>query len=224
MFVNFYYDRIRIFTDIPKEGLLALIDIEELRKHAGKVEIGEAFPPARIHGYKGRIELSQASDKAIEVLQSYSLERHTISYIEVTKDIVVNNDHDAQKYKQAFQDNHYLRWGKGCFSIGSTHYMGKEQGKKRGIYLVCYTPVNGKCGNQHVVHMEFKILNMINVKRKLGVNTIYDLGRAEDHFEVLANKYIVRAEVNLKRVKKHFPYIKTSNVSDFIDFISGLKQ
>ena len=72
--------------------------------------------------------------------------------------------------------------------------------------------------------MEFKILNMINVKRKLGVNTIYDLGRAEDHFEALANKYIVRAEVNLKRVKKHFPYIKTSNVSDFIDFISGLKQ
>jgi hypothetical protein len=156
---RYYYDRIRINTVISKEDLLDMIDTEELEQYAWRVKICNSYKMTnRIHGYQGRIELFQATDEAVKVLQRYGLERHGVSRLEVARDRMCNNSLVTAKYRQMFQDSHYLKWGKGAFPIGTSRYFGKEMGKQRGMYMLCDLPPRGKLGDTNIVHVEFVLI------------------------------------------------------------------
>lgn len=121
-------------------------------------------------------------------MKVYGLEKHTISYIEIARDLVCNNSLASNRYRLAFQHDHYMRFGKDCFSFSGTRYIGKEKGKNCGIYAVCYNPDKIKCGNKFVVHVEFRVQDIKNIKKMLGIDPLDDLGRAEDHFTMLSNQ------------------------------------
>lgn len=220
----YYYDRIRIYSSIPADGLRELIDIRELREHTTKIEIGDSHGWMQMRGYPGRIELNQATDKAIKLLQKYDFDNHSVTRIEIARDLICNNRMSAQRYCSAFQNCHYFKWGKGSFKIGNTMYMGKEEGIKRGIYLSCYIPEKVKLGNKTVVHSEFVILRWINVSKKLGIDSLYDIENAQYYYNLLKEKYIVQAEVNSRRLEKHFPNTTIRCIPDVIDFIKHKKE
>jgi hypothetical protein len=225
---RYYYDRIRINTELPLEALDGWFSTGEFYHQRPacirRIEIGEASELAQKYGYRGRIELYQATDKAVELLQQYGLERHSISRLEIARDRVCGNSLSARKFRQAFQNLHYVKWGRGGFGIGTSQYMGKEYGEERGMYVLCDKPRWGKLGHNHVVHIEFVFRRSRAVQDRLGVKTIYDLGRAEENFTHLSNKFIIRASVKHSRVQKHFDGIGDVTLPEFVELLSTEKK
>lgn len=203
---RFYYDRIRINTFMELEDLEALIDTKAFRRfeHARTIKLNYASRVAKRAGYRSRVELYQATEAGIELLKQYDLGQHGVSYLEIARDRWCRSEGSTRRRRESFQERHYLRWGPTYWDRGTTRYWGKAEGKNRGLYLVCDLPPHGKFGDHYIVHVEFRLCGKASVRHKLGVQTLYDLGPAEDSFKLLENKYLVKAEVNQNRVRKHF--------------------
>lgn len=222
----YYYDRIRIHSILDNKTLSQLIDTGLFKGHCKKIIIDKASNLLRMRGYYGKIEIYQATDEAIRILQGYDILKHVISYMEVTGDLVCNNDLMANKYKQLYQWSRYLKWGKGAFSIEDTDYIGKLYKIKRNFYVRCYVPAedNIKLGHRDVAHVEFSISKWEIIKRKLEISSIYDLTNADNYYRYLTDKYIVKGTLNKVRIQKYFPDFIVKYINEFIPVLAWKKN
>jgi hypothetical protein len=220
---HFYYDTLRINTILSPETLKELIDTKEIVQHVRKIEIKNASQFAKIHGFKGCIVLSQASDKAITILQRYDLDKHSIVRIEVARDLRCNNFLSRDKHLGAAQHLHHMKYARERFDYKTSTYIGKKKGKKTGTYTIIYPP-KIKCGEKNRVHSEFVLQGNKNILKKLDINSIYDLGKAKDHYHQLDKKFIIRGEINHKRFNKHFPDIKIKDIRELAEFLLKRKK
>lgn len=203
-----------------------MIDDGKLLQHCQKIKIFEASTLAKMHGHEGTIILYQATDKAIEVLKESGFGHyfHAIRRIEIARDLIFNNSLSTGRYLRALQNTYYVRWGKDVFSIGKTQYIGKEWGKKRGMYVSCYDPGVKKFGMNHNVHTEFRLIGKTVIMDKLKVATINDLQSADVTFKMLADKYLMRAVINKDRFKIYFPDNDVDNFPELIDIVKREKD
>lgn len=222
----YYFDRIRIHSSIHYKVLSQMIDTEELKGQCREIIINKPRTILNMRGYYGRIELFQATDEAIRMLQRYDLGRHTISYVEVDRDRVCNNSLASNKLKEVFQSMHYLKWGKGAFTIGDTGYIGKGYGMRRNMYVRCYVPTEDKIklGNKDVVHIEFSLYSWDRIKSKFGICSIYEMPSAEHCYRSLADKYLVKGTLNQSRMQKHFTQSTAKNVNEFVPVLAEKKK
>lgn len=225
--IKYYHiDRIRISTKIPVRMLKIMIDKNLFKNSCKDIVIGRAYKMSRIHGYKSRIEIYQATDEVIKLLQTYRLGKHTISRIEIAREIVCDSLDTALDLSRKFIKYHFLKWGKGCFVISSTGYIGKREGIHKNFYVICYVPRKGKekLGVEYSMHNEFVIIGWENIRKKLNIGTIYDIIDIEQCYNELSNKYLVEASPNFNRIKKSFENKIINNVSDVIMLISNEKD
>lgn len=203
-----------------------MIEDGKLEQHCHEVKIQKASPYAKIQKHEGSIILYQATDQAIEVLneKGFSNYPHSISRIEIARDLIFNNSLSAGKYLRVLQNTYYLKWGKDIFTIGKTKYIGKEWGKPRGMYVNCYDPGVKKFGMNHNVHTEFRLIGQPVIRDKLKVDTINDLRPAEETFAMLEKKYLVRAVINQDRFKIYFPDAEVDNFKDLIEIVKAKKD
>ncbi|NTW87788.1 MAG: hypothetical protein HGB26_01385 [Desulfobulbaceae bacterium] len=226
MFTAHYYDLIAINSLLCKEKLRLMIEDGKLEQHCHEVKIQKASPYAKIQKHEGTIILYQATDQAIEVLneKGFSNYPHSISRIEVARDLIFNNSLGAGKYLSALQNTYYVKWGKDIFAIGKNKYIGKEYGNRRGMYVSCYDPGVKKFGMAHNVHTEFRLFGKGVILDKLKVDRINDLQSAEDTFNKLADKYLMRAVTNRDRFKIYFPEAEANNFEELIEIVKGAKE
>lgn len=219
-----YFDLLRINTEKTVDELIELKGIHKLRNFVDDIEIYEANELLKINNWNGCLVLHQATDEAILHLKRLNLGRTTISRAEVAKDVPFDNREDAEAYIKEFQENHYMRFSTGNMRCGNTLYMGKEEGELSIIYNVSYVPVKPKLGRINVAHIEFVIHFNKNVKRILKIKDIYDLRKAEEHFNELYEKYIVRTKVNRNIFKKYFPNDNASNMEELVSVVTNKKN
>lgn len=214
----YYYDRIKIHSSIHYKALRQLIDTKEFKGQCKKIVISKTNNLLKMRGYYGKIEILQATDEAIRILQRYDLLRHTIGYVEIARDRICFNHFLARKLKQIFIHIHYVKYTKGIFSIEETDYIAKKYGEKKNVYVRCYVPEsdNIKLGNKVVMHVEFTLHGWRTISSRLGIRSIYDLTTAEQCYRILDTKYLVRGTLNQARVRKHFPESDAKYISEFI--------
>ncbi|MBV5329712.1 MAG: hypothetical protein JZU65_19150 [Chlorobium sp.] len=172
------------------------------------------------------IEIFQATDEAIALLQKYRFGKHRITRIEIAKDIICNSRQEAKQLCDEFIRTHYLKWGKGYFPISSTGYIGKREGIPKNFYVVCYVPKEGKekLGHKYLRHTEFVILGWENIKNKMDISSIYDIENVCNYYDDLEKRYLVKTTANVKRIKKHFPNTEVRYVNEAIELISNEKE
>lgn len=214
----YYYDRVKIHSSIHHKALSQLIDTEEFKGHCKNIVISKANDLLKMRGYYGKIELSQATDEAIKILQKYDIHKHVISYAEFARDRICFNHFLAMKLKQIFVHSRYVKYTKGMFSIEGTDYLAKIKGKKKNLYVRCYIPEpdNIKLGNKVVVHVEFTLHGWRTISSRLGISSIYDLTTAEQCYRILEDKYLVKGTLNHTRIEKHFPESEARYINEFI--------
>ena len=223
--INYYFDRVRInlFTDL--DMLKDRINQNILEQYCEDVKIEEPYYLAKKWGYRSKIELFQATDEAIQYLQSCGLERVAkISRIEITKDEVYEDKETAEEVRDLFQASTYMK-RKNCIYICSgTTYIGRPEHKWPNLYFLSYVPEETKLGFMDVWHREFVIKTWGRIKSKLNIETLNDLRTAQEHFEELEQEYIVQKELNRKRIAKHWPQKQFKNLAYFVEHLSQEKE
>lgn len=219
-----YFDLIRINTEMSIDDLIDTVDIHNLRRFVDDIEVYETNELLKMKNLTSCLALHQATDEAISYLQGLVLGRSTIPRIEVAQDIQFESKNEADTYIKEFQENNYMRFSTGNMRCGNTLYMGKEEGEQSTIYNVSYVPVKKKLGKINVAHIEFVIHLNRNVQRILKIKNIYELRSAEEHFNELYDKYIVKAKINKNRFNKHFPSCKANNIEELVSVVSGKKN
>ena len=234
----YYFDVITINTIIPPKALREMQLFKELHPHIGNWIVWtwkKDQKPRRFQGYRCCIQLFQVTDTAVAILQKYDFSEHGVSYLEIAWDRIYSNKLEAKSATKEFTETYFLNWGKRCFNIKGTGYIGKEYGKKRNFYMCCYHPEEGKLHNtideetrclKNTRHTEFRIRGKSNIRHKLGVKTIYDLEAAESSYRTIAEKYLVKKRVKTSLIKKHFPNmtIRIQGVAHLDEFISEEKD
>ena len=199
----FYFDVIMINTAVASSQML--VDWDELKRHCNgcKVYNYREGSSGRNFGYRSNITLWQATDKAIEILQRFDWNMHSVSYLEVAKDVACDTHAGAVRLQS--KNDLSLRYSKGSFECKGTRYIGKQKGVNRGMYLCDYVlPTRKVLQSDDVFHREFRLRGKRTIKTKLGVDNIYDIKPAEILYEKLWDENVVDRPLRHSRIKKHF--------------------
>lgn len=234
----YYYDLIRLLSSIPPDALSDLLPIQELKKHCNKIEIRKATGLAKHHGHESLIKIHQATNSCIEMLQGYDFGEHSISRIEIAKDIEFDSASEAVAAREHFKNSaskSYARFGSNFTYANEWHhvpgeiksetiYLGKKKGKKSAFYVAIYVPDEKKISEKQVLHTEFVLLNKSNIYSKLKIKSFYDLGKAKDYYLQLEGKFLRKNTLNHKKVNKLLKLgdiadVSFDGVEDFREFV-----
>jgi len=222
---NYYFDRIRINLYMGLEKLNRIVDQEILNKYCDRVVIEEPHWMAQKYGYRSKIELFQAEDEAIRHLQSLGLEKWAkIARIEIAYDEAYTDRELAERFRDNFQASTYLKGRNAIYILPGTTYLGKPEHKWPTFYFLSYIPEGTKLGLENVWHREFVVKTNGRIKKVLGIEALNDLRTAQEHYEELERKYLVQAELNRKRIAKHWPDKKFRDVASFVEVLAQAKE
>lgn len=196
--VEYYFDKISINCEIRPEHLRELIDTSAIRPHCKNILIWEASNTAKYHGYQSRIDIFDATYQCMELVKGYDLATHGITHIEIKKHITFSSSKEAEEYRIYQRDHLHKKWGRGNFAFRHSLYRGKTKGKPSRMYIRTYPSQNDNC----VIHTEFTIILWPNVKKKLGINSLYDLPSAKDVYDDLESRYLQHKKPNKTRLQK----------------------
>ena len=220
----YYFDLVKVNTELNKNIITDLIDFEYLRKLCGSAKVYKAGKLLKSKNLNCCLILCQATDEAILYIQKFDLCRHTISRIEVARDIQFSSKEEAIIETEEFQKHHLMKFSNGNFRYGNTYYMGKVENEFSSIYNVSYVPLKPKLCKMNIFHDEFVIRLIKNIKRILQIKCVYDLKPAEEHYNELFEKYIVKAKVNHTRFNKYFPNKNVNNIEQMLSVVLETKK
>ena len=206
--VYYYFDRIVINTSFTPKDLKEFLNYDDLKKHCGKLWLGETTNTAKYHGYDSKIDAKDVTDDFMSVLSRYELGYCGISSIEITKDIEFKSMDEAKDYQFYLERNLCRKYGNNRFIIeGNTNdtiYIGKYPGKFSPNYLVVYPTRNSPFIKNPVLHFEFRLRNWSKIKKVLRINSIYELRKPEDIYNELEARYLdYNKEINKELLRKH---------------------
>jgi hypothetical protein len=183
---GYYYDRIRINTDLDKITLRKLLPKKFFAGETRGHSIKDASPAARRIGFRSKIELVAPTIKCLEAL-SKLMNNSTvkISYLEIARDIFTETQREAEArsygslmtLRKKYTSEHFIydqtlkndRKNLGndptLFGI-MTGYFGN-----RNFKFVLY-PRLSKISNDPCIHSEWRITGASLIARKTGIRSI----------------------------------------------------
>lgn len=194
----YYFDRIRIGSEILPETLMETLPVEELEKNCRRIEISEGYKPW-LTGYKAKIDITAPTPDFLLLLKKCQILKNAkISYIEIAKDTPTPTEEEASK---TVMDFHFTKkWGNFHKTFFNPPYTSKSQycgivGKTTGskYFKCCIYARFSKVTGEPASHREWRISGKRLIQEKTGIASIADLPSFDfsKFFEITDQKYLV---------------------------------
>ena len=215
---GFYYDKIRINTDLAVRDLRKLFPPKWLREETHSWSFGRASEAARNWGFKSRIELvAPTRNCIISLSKALNSKKVKISYLELAKDVFFKTKREAEveaynaikTLRKKYTTNHFIYdqnfrddvtptvTDRGLFSM-LTGYFGSRN-FKYAIY-----PRYSKINMSACVHTEWRISGASLIAKKTRIKSLFDLlfFDIEKFFEASERKFIAHEYIDRNKLGK----------------------
>ncbi len=211
----YYFDRVRINVKLPLELLKTYFPEN---KYGRQLSLRKPYAIARYHGYKSRIELLDPSAELIlEISKVLAGIQVSISYIEITKDIICQSKFEASIKTKTLIETARKKHSPLPFIYDQKKSKAKGRinndpalfsdkigyfGSKRFKY-VPYARLS-KINNLPCIHAEWRITRAAVIKKKTGIKSIQDLATFDlvKYFEDTTARYIVHEAIDINKLGK----------------------
>ncbi|GEM_PF-6234894 len=220
---GFYFDRLHINSVLGIDELRCILPIDCLKEESKYFFLRPSI--LQKHGFKTLIDVTAPTKKCIEAMSVISNTRHSVTYIEIARDIFYSSKHlagqasydlfrtvrkknsrgflfradKAKKISTKIRENNRRR---GLFAE-QTFYSGFENKESRKIWfkLVVYARFS-KINQLPCVHYEWRIKKASLIKERTGIKTIRDILHfdAKAFFKKTADKYILHEKLNTEKI------------------------